>query len=333
MGNLEESKDSKESKYSIINDSKKRGILFLTILFIAMIIIAAISKLTVKELCEGMVISLCASLVFFIYTILVDNSSNKIKTDLNVLKRRMASLNSSDNRRLQKIDTEISSISMKLKENTEIIEEQKSLLQKVVDHNAETALLKEQYGILEIVKREEYSYEFWKNLLKKARDESNDQLVLTGRTLGRWMIPTIKKDFISTLVDLANKSIKIRFVIYRDFIPGSQEDKEKKELYSILNSHVFPVLKRKYNTYEEASKRFEIIEIDSLPYLFNAIKDEIVVGQYFKYAENTTILMFVLDSKRPFATRYVTDLEEMIKENGVLNTWLKEYYEKDGAHT
>ena len=52
MGNLEESKDSKESKYSIINVSKKRGILFLTILFIAMIIIAAISKLTVKELCD-----------------------------------------------------------------------------------------------------------------------------------------------------------------------------------------------------------------------------------------------------------------------------------------
>lgn len=313
-------------KESIDRKNRNKRMIYLTLLIVAIVILAVLSKLSLFDFCQGVIISIIASLIVFIYTTVVDDSLPQIKTDINSINNSIATLSSVEQTKFQGIDNDIKSFSQDLQTNTKIIEKQSDLLQRVVNSNAETTTLRDKYGIIQIVKREEYSYEFWRALLKKARAEENNQLILTGRTLGRWMISKIREDFINTLKALAKDKKKIKFVIYKHLPEGSKEIKEKEDLHKMLMENVFPIIKEAHSSYEEAIADFEIIEVDSMPYLFNSIKDEIIVSQYFEFAGNEDGLMFVLDSESPFAVRYVTDLDKLLAARGEVNPWLKEYY-------
>lgn len=314
-------------KDSLDKKNRNKRIIYLTLLIVVIVILAVLSKPSLSDFCQGVIISIIASLIVFIYTTVVDDSLPQIKTDISSINNNITNINSVEKTNFQGLNNGIKSFSQDLHTNAKIIEKHSELLQRVVNSNAETATLREKYGIVQVVKREEYSYEFWRALLKKARTEGNNQLILTGRTLGRWMVSKIREDFIYTLKALAKNKKKIKFVIYKHLPEGSKEIKEKEDLHKMLKEQVFPIIIKAHSSYEEASADFEVIEVDSMPYLFNSIKDEIIVSQYFEYAGNEDGLMFVLDSESPFAVRYVTDLDKLLAAKGTSNTWLKEYYE------
>lgn len=281
---------------------------------------------TLETLAEGVFISFVSSFIFFLYTVFVDSTSEEIRESIANVKNDVATMKQNNTDNHEYVKNEFIKFNRELDTNSNRIRENSDQIKEMVMLNTEANKLKEDYGILRIVKREDYSYEFWEGFLRLARDESNEHITLTGRTLGRWLEPKLRELFISTLAVLADKEAKIRLVVYKNIEPESNEEKEINDLKGILDKDIFPIIKRKYATYEEAARKLEILEVENLPYLFLSVNKEVVVSQYFKYAGNTDILMFVLDQDSPFANRYNTDFESLLRDIASTNDWLKDYY-------
>ncbi|MCI9560682.1 MAG: hypothetical protein HFG52_16055 [Lachnospiraceae bacterium] len=181
-------------------------------------------------------------------------------------------------------------------------------------------------GILSIRGRNEFDKEFWISLLR----ETNDRLVLSGRTLNRWIEGSIKAAFEENLKRILQSGGEVTLIIYKE-LPGEEEQKEKDALRKFLEDKIFSICIQKSMKSGNCSKKknikLNIYEIDILPYLYNSNENSIIVAPYFKYVDNSNNIMFNLKRDCKYGSEYVRDFEKIIAA-GQKNTWLTEYLKK-----
>ena len=308
-------------------NKKRKPIKWVLAIFVAVVTsLALFIKEPSHELfMQGVVISFIASLLFFVYTSLFDDSTSVILERFDNLDEK------ADNQAqllISKFENSTSGIIESIDNVGKKTDNQARLLNTVIQSEDKRKSYEDNFGIINVLKREPFHYEFWRELLKVAEDNDNDHLTLTGRSLGRWMEEPLRPEFIRTLKNLAENNKKITLVLYKDSVLKEKEKGEKRDLKKILYENVFPIIKKKYSSYDEATTHFSIKEVDLLPYIFNSVKSRIVASQYFQYSKNEENLLFVLKPDSHYARQYQADLNQLIKKNGSDNDWLKKFYEK-----
>lgn len=265
---------------------KKKNLVVLAVLICCLLVFACFTKPDFYTITNGIFTSIIASFLFFIFTLLVDNSNEDIEN------------------KLTQMDKRISTIGEQI--------------------NTYPAYLKNKLGIIKIEHRQEYSYDFWKAFLKDAIEKTTSKFIISGKTLHRWIEPEICDEFRSTLLKLISQKKEIIFVIY--CTPPS--NKKKQDLHEFLFKKIYPDLAKTcgYNL-AEINKVFRLYEVDSMPYLYTAIDNQVVVAQYFSYTSNSENIMLVLDPSSSFARRYQYDFHCMI-ENKINNAWLEDFLNK-----
>ena len=178
-------------------------------------------------------------------------------------------------------------------------------------------------GILSIRGRNEFEQDFWISLML----ETNDKLVLSGRTLNRWLEGSMQKLFKENLKRILQNNGEVTFVIYKN-LPSPEEQAEKERLHEFLENNIFPVCVQKSQKNGNYKKKkginLNIIEIDILPYLYNSNENCIIVAPYFKYVDNSNNIMFILKRDCKYGLEYIRDFEKIIA-NGEKNLWFTKY--------
>lgn len=289
---------------------KKRNIIFLALLIVALIGIGCYAQPDLPTIFNGVLTSIIASLLFLIFTTLVDNSSDEIKKGIKTIDEKMLVMDENigtELKSLQELKNEIQDISKRLLEVNEYI-----------DSNPNN--LREKLGIIRIENRKEYSYEFWASFLKDALTRNSKKFIISGKTLHRWLEIEIVDDFKKTLLELITNKVKIDFVIYSK----PKYPKKKEELHQFLFNEIFPhlvsICGRDIN---DINKVFSIHEVNSLSYLYTAIDSQVVVSQYFNNTSNAENIMLVLSPECHFARKYQEDFNAIQKR--LNNEWIKSY--------
>ena len=88
-------------------------------------------------------------------------------------------------------------------------------------------------GILSIRGRNEFEQDFWISLLLAT----NDKLILSGRTLNRWLEGSMQVQFEKNLKRILQNNGEVSLIIYKD-LQGSTEVQEKK-LFMIFSKTRF----------------------------------------------------------------------------------------------
>ena len=178
-------------------------------------------------------------------------------------------------------------------------------------------------GILSIRGRNEFEQDFWISFML----ETNEKLVLSGRTLNRWLEGSMQKLFEENLKRILQNNGDVTFVIYKN-LPTSEEQAEKERLHEFLENNIFPVCVQKSqkngNYKMKKGINLNIIEIDILPYLYNSNESCIIVAPYFKYVDNSNNIMFILKRDCKYGLEYIRDFEKIIA-NGEKNLWFTKY--------
>lgn len=175
-------------------------------------------------------------------------------------------------------------------------------------------------GILAIKGRSELESDFW----IKFAESTNEKLVISGRTLNRWLENDIKDKFKKNIIRILKGKGEISFIIYKHL--EGKENKEKEFLHDFLVEEIFPVcVRRNNNSYvKKTSMRLSIFEVDKLPYLYNANEKEIIVAPYFMHIDNNNNIMFVLQRSNRHGAEYTRDFQYIIR-NADINKWLDDY--------
>jgi hypothetical protein len=164
---------------------KKRNLIFLASLIVALLAFGYFAKPDIPTITNGVFTSIIASFLFFIFTMLVDNSSDEIKNGL------------------MKVDNKISTIREHI--------------------DTDPTSLKNRFGIIKIEHRKEYSYDFWATLLNDALITKTSKFIISGKTLHRWLEPKIAENFRKTLLELISRKAQIIFVIYSNPSNGQKK--------------------------------------------------------------------------------------------------------------
>ena len=134
--------------------------LFITALAIGGIVAAMYSQPKVEDLCEGLIISFTASFVFFLYTAVIDSTSTDINNNIESIKNDVSKLESEENTQAENIKNKLEKFDRELRINTNRINENSARINEMIALNKEATRLKEEFGILKIKKREDYSLEY-----------------------------------------------------------------------------------------------------------------------------------------------------------------------------
>ena len=156
-------------------DKKKKRNILICVLVGSMLAISIVYYYVdsdpIKSLLLGVISSIIASLIFYVFSVLAfDNGSTEID---------------------------------ELKNITQILSENVTK------------------GVLSIQGRSEYETHFWISFLR----ETNKRLVLSGRTLNRWLVHEVKSEFAENLKRILDSKGEIILIIYKDL----QEEAKKKE--------------------------------------------------------------------------------------------------------
>lgn len=183
---------------------------------------------------------------------------------------------------------------------------------------------KETLGIKKIISRTDKADTLWLDMLKQA----NKRLIVSGRTLNRWLEKSLENEFLEAITRVINQGGEVILVIYKD-LPSEQERKERDALKKLLTQRVFPHCVKKVGAKYQRKKdlRFNIFEVNSLPYIYTANDFELVVSQYFQYASNNDNVMFQLCPDSKYGHAYENDFYKIIR-NAEENIWLDEYITK-----
>lgn len=292
---------------------KKKNIIFWAILIVALIVIGCITKPDFTTISNGVITSIIASLLFLIFTTLVDNSNDEIKSEVKKASTEISEVS-------QKISNGLKSI-QDLEAEIQYISNELSKISEYVDANPDN--LRKKLGIIRIENRKEYSYEFWASFLKDALEKKSKKFIISGRTLHRWLENGIVDDFKNALLKLIDEKAEIDLVIY-----SRPKDAQKKTaLQKFLNKEIFPHLVNACGRdLNEINKVFRIYEVKSLPYLYTAIDSQVVVAQYFNNTSNSENIMLVLSPECPFAHKYLEDFNAIQKNQS--DTWIKTYLQQ-----
>jgi len=181
-------------------------------------------------------------------------------------------------------------------------------------------------GILSIRGRNEFEQEFWISLLL----ETNNKLILSGRTLNRWLEGAMQVPFEKNLKRIIQNKGTVTLIIYKD-LPNKEEQDEKKILREFLENAIFPICVQwstKSKRYKRKEKiKLRIYEVDILPYLYTSNENRIIIAPYFKHVDNSNNIMFSLKRDCKYGTEYVRDFEKII-QNAQENDWLSEYIKR-----
>ena len=164
-----------------------------------MVVIGLIAKPDISTIFSGVLTSTIASLLFFVFTILVDNSSDENKKGI------------------QEINDKVSRIN------------------EYIDISSKN--LREKLGIIKIENRKEYSYAFWSAFLNDALAKKSKKFIISGKTLHRWLKSEIIDDFKNSLLKMINDKVKIDFVIYSN--PKEPQKRMLCESSSLKKSSLF----------------------------------------------------------------------------------------------
>ena len=178
-------------------------------------------------------------------------------------------------------------------------------------------------GILAIKGRSELASDFWIDFA----ENTNEKWIISGRTLNRWLENDIKEKFKRNIIRILKGKGEITFIIYKNL--EGEENKEKEVLRDFLYNEIFPVcVKKQKNKYvKKQDMNLSILEVDKLPYLYNANENEIIVAPYFTHIENSNNIMFVLKRSHRHGAEYSRDFQHVMR-NADNNMWLYEYLEE-----
>ena len=291
----------------------RKNIRFLALLFVISIGIGWYTQADLPTIFNGILTSLVASLVFLIFTTLVDNSDDEIKEGVKKNDQKIAAVDKSIEaglKNLQELENEIQDINKRLLKVNEYIDNSPNNL-------------REKLGIIRIENRKEYSYSFWSSFLKDAVESKSKRFIISGKTLHRWLEAEIVGVFKSSLLEMISEKVKIEFVIYNKPTNPQKKEDLKKFLYTEIFPHLVCICGRDL---KEINKVFSIYEVNRLPYLYTAIDSQIVVAQYFSNTSNSENIMLVLSPECSFAHRYQEDFSAIQKCQN--NTWIKSYLQQ-----
>lgn len=198
----------------------KRNTIFLSILIIILIGFGWAAKPDVSTIFNGVLTSIIASLLFLIFTTLVDNSSNEIKNEIQDVNKELLKVS-------EYIDVSPSNLRKKL-------------------------------GIIKIENRKEYSYDFWASFLNDALTKKSKKFIISGKTLRRWLEAEIVDGFKKTLLEMITEKVKIDFVIYKK--PKNPQKKEdlRKFLFKEIFPHLVCVCGRDLNEINKVFSIYEV---------------------------------------------------------------------------
>lgn len=180
-------------------------------------------------------------------------------------------------------------------------------------------------GILAIKGRSEFESDFW----IEFAESTNEKWVISGRTLNRWLENNIREKFKKNILRILKGKGEINFIIYKNL--EGEENKEKELFHDFLKREIFPFCVKKeknQNRYvKKQNMKLTILEVENLPYLYNANEKEIIVAPYFNYIENGNNIMFVLKRSHRHGQEYSRDFQH-IMTNAYKNKWMDEYLEE-----
>lgn len=211
---------------------KKRNIIFLSLLIAALVGIGWIAKPDISTISNGVLTSIIASLLFLIFTTLVDNSSDEIKNGIQDINEKLLKVN-------EYID--------------------------VSPNN-----LREKLGIIKIENRKEYSYAFWASFLNDALTKKSKKFIISGKTLHRWLEAKIIDDFKKSLLEMITEKVKIDFVIYSKPRDPQKKEALREFLHKEIFPHLvytcgrdLKEINKVFNIYEVNSLPYLYTAIDS----------------------------------------------------------------------
>jgi len=197
-------------------------------------------------------------------------------------------------------------------------------------------------GIVSIKKRSEYSDTFLIDFLEK----SDVTLIISGRTIYRWIEnDKIKNFFYKCLINTSKKDESIvKLVIYKNSALVDDEIVKKNELKRELETNVFPKIYNNYNAKNALhllDQKFQIIEVESLPYIYLSNGKTVIIGPFLlnvnttceQYKDN---LMIELKPTSSYATSYKNDFNAFIDNTtkATRTDWVKSYIDmKSGRRT
>jgi len=171
----------------------------------------------------------------------------------------------------------------------------------------------ESKGIIEIRGRDDYDYSFWNSFIRS----SQNRLILSGKTLNRWLNQNLIKDFTRTLKRLVSQEASsVSLIIYKN---PDNEESEKEKLKKFLEDEIFEHCR------DDSS--LCIYEVDNLPYLFSSNEESIIIGTYFSNVSNAMNLLFVLKPDCPYGFSCTNDFNYII-ERAHKNNWYQEYLKR-----
>lgn len=270
----------KRKEIAMKKDKKKKRNILICVLVGSMLAISIVYYYVdsdpIKSLLLGVISSIIASLIFYVFSVLAfDNGSTEID---------------------------------ELKNITQILSENVTK------------------GVLSIQGRSEYETHFWISFLR----ETNKRLVLSGRTLNRWLVHEVKSEFAENLKRILDSKGEIILIIYKD-LQEEAEKREKEKLRTFLCENIFPLCvkrsKRSKRVQLKKDIKLTIAEVDVLTYLYNENDNKIIVAPYFQHVDNGNNIMFVLKQDCKYGSAYSRDFQSII-DNASKCKWLDEFIEQ-----
>ena len=169
-------------------------------------------------------------------------------------------------------------------------------------------------GIEKIGLRDEVFAEtnYWKRFLAEA----THMLVLSGRTLNKWLDPQEELDvaFRDALRRICVEGGRVTLVIYseaalKDSPDPDEELAERRELFEFIARD--DVLAKACTQREGGSLR--VVERETLPYLFCENDDSILAAPYFEKSKNDDTLMYSVRKNSRLGRKYHGDVSYLCK--------------------
>ena len=178
--------------------------------------------------------------------------------------------------------------------------------------------------ILRIVPRDKLEESFWTDFIRLA----NDQLILSGKTLNRWISKPERKDnFTLNLLKALSNGVSVAMIMYKTDSLDKVDLEERKSVKTYLNDYIFNQITAKEGNEYVIKKGINITikETESLPYFFITNGVCSVAMPYFSKVSNNQNLALILPCSNSLSNDlYMEDFKSIVT-NADDNNWIKEY--------
>jgi hypothetical protein len=156
-------------------------------------------------------------------------------------------------------------------------------------------------GIRKLQNRADTDTDFWISFLRST----DKTLVLSGRTLHRWIEEPIRAEFEKAIIKISKNKGKIKLIVKNPDKLSAEDGTEYKAVRSFFNQNIFT---------QYLGKTILMSYVERIPYIYCANDHRVIFSLYFDDTEatNDKNLCFELVSSSPQAKSIAADMRRII---------------------